>query len=58
MRAHWIQWRLGSDNTVGKATKLSQYLMSLDKAYQGTITLGETTNTYDKEGEMTTFAGP
>ena len=36
---------------VGKATKLSQYLMSLDKAYQGTITLGETTNTYDGEGK-------
>lgn len=39
---------------VGKATKLSQYLMSLDKAYQGTITLGETTNTYDAEGEVMT----
>ena len=39
---------------VGKATKLSQYLMSLDKAYQGTITLGETTNTYDREGELMT----
>ena len=39
---------------VGKATKLSQYLMSLDKAYQGTITLGETTNTYDGEGEVKT----
>jgi tRNA pseudouridine55 synthase len=37
---------------VGKATKLSQYLMSLDKAYRGTITLGETTNTYDAEGEV------
>ena len=37
---------------VGKATKLSQYLMSLDKAYQGTITLGEATNTYDGEGEV------
>jgi len=37
---------------VGKATKLSQYLMSLDKAYEGTITLGETTNTYDAEGEV------
>ena len=44
---------------VGKATKLSQYLMSLDKAYQGTITLGETTNTYDGEGEvMTTKSVP
>ncbi len=39
---------------VGKATKLSQYLMSLDKAYHGRIKLGESTNTYDCEGEVTT----
>lgn len=39
---------------VGKATKLSQYLMSLGKVYSGTITLGETTNTQDAEGEVTT----
>ncbi len=40
---------------VGKATKLSQYLMSLDKEYEGTITLGKTTNTHDAEGEMLTM---
>ena len=39
---------------VGKATKLSQYLMSLDKAYEGTVTLGVSTNTYDAEGETMT----
>jgi tRNA pseudouridine55 synthase len=39
---------------VGKATKLSQYLMSLDKVYEGTITLGVATNTYDAEGEVMT----
>ncbi len=39
---------------VGKATKLSQYLMSLGKVYSGTIKLGETTNTQDAEGEVTT----
>lgn len=39
---------------VGKATKLSQYLMSLDKAYEGTVTLGVSTNTYDAEGEVMT----
>lgn len=39
---------------VGKATKLSQYLMSLGKTYEGTITLGETTNTFDGEGEVMT----
>jgi tRNA pseudouridine55 synthase len=37
---------------VGKATKLSQFLMSLDKEYEGTIKLGETTNTHDAEGEV------
>jgi len=39
---------------VGKATKLSQYLMSLDKEYEGTITLGTTTTTHDAEGETVT----
>lgn len=37
---------------VGKATRLSQYLMSLDKEYEGTIKLGETTNTQDADGEV------
>src|ERR1700755_3001219 len=37
---------------VGKATKVSQYLMSLDKEYAGTITLGKVTTTQDAEGEM------
>lgn len=38
---------------VGKATKLSQYLTSLDKTYSGTIKLGESTNTQDADGEVT-----
>lgn len=37
---------------VGKATKLSQYLTSLDKTYSGTITLGVATNTQDADGEV------
>ncbi len=37
---------------VGKATKLSQFLMNLDKDYEGTILLGQTTNTHDAEGEI------
>jgi tRNA pseudouridine55 synthase len=37
---------------VGKATKVSQYLMSLDKEYVGTISLGKVTTTQDAEGEM------
>lgn len=37
---------------IGKATKVSQYLTSLDKEYEGTIRLGTTTDTYDMEGEV------
>lgn len=37
---------------VGKATRASQYLMSLDKEYTGTISLGKVTTTQDAEGEM------
>jgi len=37
---------------VGKATKLSQYLMGLDKTYEGVITLGVRTTTQDAEGEV------
>ncbi|MCU0792517.1 MAG: tRNA pseudouridine(55) synthase TruB [Opitutaceae bacterium] len=37
---------------LGKATKLSQYLMSVDKCYTGSITLGKITNTQDAEGEV------
>lgn len=37
---------------VGKATRISQYLMSVEKSYTGTIKLGMTTNTQDAEGEM------
>ncbi len=37
---------------VGKATKLSQYLMSLDKVYTGKFQLGIETNSHDSEGEI------
>ena len=37
---------------VGKATKASQYLMSLDKEYIGTIKLGEATDSQDADGEI------
>lgn len=37
---------------VGKATKASQYLMSLDKEYIGTIKLGEVTDSQDADGEL------
>jgi tRNA pseudouridine55 synthase len=38
---------------VGKATKLSQYLMGLDKTYEGTILLGQSTDSHDAEGIIT-----
>jgi tRNA pseudouridine55 synthase len=37
---------------LGRGTKLSERLMSDDKVYEGTIKLGETTNSYDAQGEL------
>ena len=37
---------------LGKATKLSEKMMSDDKVYVGSMKFGETTNTYDAEGEI------
>ena len=37
---------------VGKATKVSQYLISLDKFYEGVIKLGEETDSHDSEGNI------
>ena len=37
---------------LGRGTKLSEKLMSDDKVYEGTIKLGETTSSYDAEGEL------
>lgn len=39
---------------LGKATKLSELLMSEDKTYEGTLTLGKTTSSQDKEGDVLT----
>src|SRR5215813_3494481 len=39
---------------LGKATKLSEKLMSDDKVYEGTIKFGETTSSYDSDGELVT----
>jgi tRNA pseudouridine55 synthase len=38
---------------LGRGTKLSERLMSDDKVYEGTIKLGETTDSYDADGELT-----
>ncbi len=37
---------------VGKATKIQDLLMAEDKEYEGTITLGSSTSTQDKEGTI------
>lgn len=36
---------------VGKATRVSQFIISLDKEYEGTIELGRTTDSQDADGE-------
>src|SRR6185295_434096 len=38
---------------LGRGTKLSEKLMGDDKVYEGTIKLGESTNSYDADGELT-----
>ena len=37
---------------IGKATKISQYLISLDKEYEGSIELGKVTDSQDADGEV------
>jgi tRNA pseudouridine55 synthase len=39
---------------LGKATRLSEYLMQLPKGYEAQILLGTITDTYDTEGEVVT----
>src|SRR5216117_3551155 len=38
---------------LGRGTRLSEKLMSADKVYEGAIRLGETTASYDADGELT-----
>src|ERR1043165_7097546 len=37
---------------LGRGTKLSEKLMSDDKVYEGTIKFGESTDSYDADGEL------
>jgi tRNA pseudouridine55 synthase len=39
--------------TIGRGTKVQDLLMSEDKEYVGTLTLGVTTSTQDRQGEVT-----
>ena len=36
---------------VGRATRVSQYIISLDKEYEGTVELGRTTDSQDADGQ-------
>jgi len=38
---------------LGRGTRLSERFMSADKVYAGTVKFGESTNTYDADGELT-----
>ncbi|MBP6015123.1 MAG: tRNA pseudouridine(55) synthase TruB [Candidatus Promineofilum sp.] len=38
---------------VGRATRLLEYLVGLDKIYETAVRLGQSTTTYDAEGEVT-----
>ena len=47
-----IPWRPGLlILVVGRATKIQDLLMSEDKEYVGTLTLGSSTSTQDRQGE-------
>src|SRR2546422_9178467 len=37
---------------LGRGTKLSEKLMAADKVYEGTIKFGESTNSFDADGEL------
>ena len=37
---------------VGRATRLSEYLIGLPKSYEATVRLGQVTDSYDAEGEI------
>ncbi len=39
--------------SIGRVTRLNEYLVGHGKEYQATVRLGQTTNTYDAEGEVT-----
>jgi tRNA pseudouridine55 synthase len=41
---------------VGHAVRISEFVMDLTKVYRATITLGESTDTYDAEGNVTATA--
>src|SRR5215510_12248105 len=41
---------------LGRGTKLSEKLMSSDKVYEGEAKFGETTNSYDADGEIVSNA--
>jgi tRNA pseudouridine55 synthase len=43
---------------IGRATRISEYLMARQKTYRARVRLGVTTSTYDAEGEVVTSIDP
>ncbi|GAB4324954.1 MAG: hypothetical protein Kow0059_20840 [Candidatus Sumerlaeia bacterium] len=43
---------------LGRATRLSEYLIRADKTYEGEMTLGATSNTFDADGEIAPTGAP
>ena len=43
--------------TVGRGTRLTRFLIRAPKVYEGTVTFGTATDTYDASGEVTREAG-
>lgn len=43
---------------VGQATRLTQFIVNSHKEYVGTVHLGISTNTYDREGQITAKSDP
>ena len=43
---------------VGQATRLTQFIVNSHKEYVGTVRLGISTDTYDREGQITTKSDP
>ena len=41
---------------IGKGTKISQYMLDLDKEYIGELTLGIETDTQDKDGKILNYS--
>ncbi|MDR2200738.1 MAG: tRNA pseudouridine(55) synthase TruB [Puniceicoccales bacterium] len=65
LRYRWAVKKIGHGGTldpmatgllvllIGNGTKISQYITNQDKIYEGTFCLGQETDSYDRDGEIT-----